>query len=396
MIDNQYQTIAKVVKILFLFVFLTSCSAQSKVIKLTVENATGLERTEEIVEVPLEDIKSQLLLADTCFLIVKDESGAILPSQQTYDGKLIFQAGVKAQSKQTYSISVGKKQNFEAKVFGRHYPERAGDFAWENDRVGFRFYGKELKEIQAPTSGLDLWYKRTDKLILDKWYADNQSGKASYHEDHGEGCDPYAVGQTLGGGSAAILVNEILHLNENFEGFEVLDNGPLRVTFKLTYPSLIIDGVEIAETRTISLDAGSQLTKVIQEYKTDGELTIGLGFPKRAKGDSILLTKGNNYFVYQEPFDPKNEQIYLGIIIPQGIDDVSVTSHTKVGNSEKILNKLPNLVATTKYKKDGRLVYYTGFGWTKFGFKNLDSFQDYVKKYSLALQEPLKVKITNK
>lgn len=394
--EGLYLTIATTMKVLLLFIFLTSCSIQSRVVTLTVENPTDSDRTEDVLEVSLDNIRSQLSLSDSCFLVVKDENAAILPSQQTYDGKLILQAGVKAQSKRTYTISVSEKQNFISKVFGRHYPERAGDFAWENDRVGFRFYGKELKEIQAPTSGLDLWYKRTDKLILDKWYADNQSGKASYHDDHGEGCDPYAVGQTLGGGSAAILANDILRLNENFESFEVLENGPLRVTFKLSYPALIVDGTGVGETRIISLDAGSQLTKVIQEYETDKEPAVGVGFPKRARGDSVLYTKGSDYFVYQEPADERNGQIYLGIIIPQGIEDVSVSSQTKVGNSEKILNNLPNIIATTKYKKEARLVYYTGFGWSKSGFKNLASFQDYIKHYSRALQEPLRIEIINK
>ena len=189
---------------------------------------------------------------------MKNASNEIIPSQITSEGKLFFQVSVKSKGNVVYSISIDTFRTYKPQVFGRHYPECKGDFAWENDRVVFRFYGKELKDVQAPTSGLDLWYKRTAKLILDEWYCKDLSGEASYHQDHGEGCDPYAVGQTLGGGSMAILMDSILYLNENFESFEILDNGPLRITFRLTYPTLNINGKEIAETKTILLDAGSQ------------------------------------------------------------------------------------------------------------------------------------------
>lgn len=372
-------------------IFFVACSSQKEV-WLTVENRSDLERKQEIVEVNISEHLKVLPLEKDQAYWVKDQDGNIQPSQITFDGKLLLQTSLSGKEKIQYVIGKGDVVKYESKVFGRHYPERKGDFSWENDCVGFRFYGKELKEIQAPTSGLDLWYKRTPKLILDNWYRKDLAKEASYHEDYGEGCDPYAVGQTLGGGAMAILSDSILHMNENFESFEVLDKGPLRVTFKLTYPSSKVGGQDIYTSRTISLDAGSQLTQITQGYVIEEALTVAAGFPKRVLGDSILYLSGNDFFVYQEPMDEKNGQIYLGLIIPQGIKDVRVNNQSCVGNSENISTSLPNVIATSEYKSNTPITYYTGFGWNKFGFDNAEAFETYISVYSQKLKEPLIVK----
>lgn len=369
-----------------------SCIGQNS-IKVTVSNPLTIDRHNEFVELPVSELETLKILQENQSYLVKDQSGVIISSQVTSEGKLLFPVSVKAKETTVYSISIDRFRTYKPQVFGRNYPERKGDFAWENDCVGFRSYGKELKEVQAPTSGLDLWYKRTDKLILDEWYCKDLSGEASYHQDHGEGCDPYAVGQTLGGGSMAILMDSILHLNENFESFEILDNGPLRITFRLTYPTLNINGKEIAEAKTISLDAGSQLTKIAQEYNTTESITVAVGFPKRQSGDSILYKKGQDYFVCQEPMSAENGQIYLGILIPQGINDVLVNEKTQVGNVCTILNTLPNIIATTAYTPGKTVTYYTGFGWNKYGFENIEPFNKYMQEYSKKIQQPLIVMI---
>lgn len=381
-------------KFLLLFLSATtllSCSA-NKGLEITVENTTSLERSGEIVEIQFDKLLKLKGQASDSY-VVTDIEGANIPSQITSDGKLLLQVSLNPNEKKQYRINKTDSVKVVPKVSAKHHPERYGDFAWENDKVGFRFYGKELKEIQAATSGLDLWYKRTDKLVLDNWYADNQSGKLSYHVDHGEGCDPYAVGQTLGGGNTAILQDGILRLNENFDSFEILDNGPLRLTFKLTYPSLNINDEDVKETKTISLDAGSQLTKIVQEYQSSQNLNVVAGFPKRASGDSVLHNAGNSYFVYEEPADKENGQIYLGIIIPQGIDSVFVNKSTSVGNAKNVITNLPNIVAKTEYQANQPLTYYTGFGWNKFGFENVQAFEKYVKEYDLKLKEPLVITI---
>ena len=53
--------------------------------------------------------------------------------------------------------------------------------------------------------GYDIWTKCVPHKVLDRRYYDDKVNKISFHVDHGEGMDVYAVGPTLGGGTAALL-----------------------------------------------------------------------------------------------------------------------------------------------------------------------------------------------
>lgn len=372
--------------VLILMATMLSCTNRSESVEITVNNPLSLDRESEIVEIPISKLENKLKLEKGMSYLVINEQGDTIPSQTTYDEKLIFVGGLKASQTITFKIVSGINKEYKSHTFGRNYPERYDDFTWENDRVGFRFYGAKLKEVQAPTSGLDLWYKRTNTLILDEWYRKDLSKEASYHVDHGEGCDPYAVGQTLGGGSMAILLDSILYLNQNYTSAEVFENGPLRTTFKLTYPSMKIGDKEISETKTISLDQGSQLTKIIQEYSLDKASTVVTGFPLRTPTDSAIYTKGDDYFIYEEPSDAINEQIFLGIILPQGINQVSVQNTIYDWVKSEKIKGASNIVAETSYQPNTSITYYTGFGWTKFGFNTVSAFKEYIENYSKSLQ----------
>ena len=186
------------------------------------------------------------------------------PEDET-DSLLIFPAIVKANASSVYTIRKGKPGVFQSKVAGRLVPERKDDFNWENDRVAFRMYGPALQATGEISNGIDLWAKRTDRLVADKWYAEELSGKSTYHTDNGEGLDFYKVGPTLGAGAAAPYLNDQLWFSRNFTTYEILDKGPLRITFRLNYDAFNVDKLgEVSSTRIISLDAGSQLNKITQ------------------------------------------------------------------------------------------------------------------------------------
>ena len=100
---------------------------------ITVTNPMGTERTApEMVEVSMPDGGKQC--------VVTDEKGDTLPSQVTYDGKLIFPCPVlKAKAKAKFYVKESENaKKFPQEVFGRSFPERDGDFSFENDRVAYR------------------------------------------------------------------------------------------------------------------------------------------------------------------------------------------------------------------------------------------------------------------
>jgi hypothetical protein len=369
----------KLAYLLFISAYCIACSGRASIIEITVENPTDFDRTAELVELELETIKNNLTLADGQTYEVKNGWGNVVPSQLTHDGKLIFQSGVKANEKAIFTISAGASQTFKTFTYGRLVEERKDDFAWENDRVAFRIYGKALIPVDGPSNGLDVWYKRTSELVIDRWYEAELSGKASYHNDHGEGLDDYKVGRTLGAGAMAPYAGNKLWLNENFIASKILDNGPLRTTFKLAYKDILVDGKSFSENRTFSIDAGSQLTKVIQEYGTTKPVPVAAGLIKRTAGDSVIIASDRSYILYPEPATHKTEGVYLGLVFPQGADRIVTDAY----------DAYVHTLAITTYTPGMPVIYYTGYGWNKFGFEHVSEFQSYLVNFVQSLKQPL-------
>jgi len=380
-----------IISILFAVAFLFSCSSDKGDVKVTIENPSDFDRLAELVEIPIDTIKGKLPLSDSMVYVVKTESGEVIPSQVTYDRKIIFQPELKAGEAKSFVITTGEPQEFPAKTYGRFITERKDDFAWENDRVVFRAYGPSLVEIDGPSNGFDAWYKKTNNLVIDKWYKNDLAGVQSYHEDHGEGLDDYSVGRSLGAGAMAPYVNGKLWLNDNFATQEVLENGPLRTTFKLNYNDLDVDGKKIAENRTISIDAGSQLSKVVQAYTIKEPMDVAAGIAKREKGDSIITSVDKGYLIYSEPKTSKSDGVYLGLLFPQGLKETKIDIYENFNPVKKQKGMFSHILGITTQQPRIPVTYYTGYGWKEYGFSGVNDFEKYMQNFATSLQQPFKV-----
>jgi hypothetical protein len=293
--------------------------------------------------------------------------------------KLIFQATVEGKSKAMYEIRNGKPSAYPPKTYGRLVPERFDDYSWENDRIAFRVYATALIAKDGPSNGIDVWVKRTDKLVVDKWVKDYKAGISSYHNDSGEGCDCYKVGRTLGAGAMAPFVNDSLWLGSNFESYQTLDNGPVRTSFSVVYPPFEVNGKMVTETRTFSLDAGSQISAVTEEYSgSEPSMEVAAGIIKRKEGRITAKSSEKGYVSYS--LDGGEGGItYLGI----------VATTTVV----KIFEKNDHVLLKTKYSAGEKLLYYSGAGWSKWGFENEGKWNQYLDDFSARIHHPLVVKI---
>lgn len=385
-------------KIFFLLLTITlmiSCStSEESSVNITVENPSDFDRLTELIEIPIDDIKDIVAVRDSSVYMVKTAEGEVIPSQVTYDRKIIFQPELKAKESKTFVITVGEPQEFPAKTYGRFITERKDDFAWENDKVAFRIYGPALIETDGPSNGIDIWYKRTADLIIDKWYKDDLAGTASYHNDNGEGLDDYKVGRSLGAGAMAPYVEKKLWLNENFEKQEILDNGPLRTTFKLTYKDLDVKGNKIGENRTISIDAGSQFSKVIQGYTIREAMPVAAGIAKRESGDSIIAAIDKGYIIYKEPKTDKAEGVYLAMVFPQGLEETTIDTYDYQNRKTNKKDSYSHVLAIATQQPKIPVVYYTGYGWSMFGFPAITDFEKYVNDFSLSLKQPFVITYT--
>lgn len=374
--------------LLIAFSGLLSCNNS---INISVTNPGNFDRS-EMIELPVD--KLMALPAGKSYQVM-NKQGETLASQLTYDGKLIFQTDIKAKENVVFTIRTGLPIEFPTRTYGRFITERYDDFAWENDRVAFRVYGPALIPIDGPSNGIDLWYKKTSNMILDKWYKDDIAKVRSYHVDHGEGLDDYKVGRTLGAGMMAPFENDSLYLNDNFVTQELFENGPLRTTFKLTYKNMTVDGNSFSESRTFSIDAGSQLTKVIQEYGTAKKLQVAAGIVKRAVDDepfTALTDKGSAAVVYEEPENGNTGKVFVGMVFPKGLEQVKSHTHSIIHPKTKREETHSHVLAITSYYPGQPITYYTGFGWEQFGFRTLDDFRNYLTYFTKIIEEPLIIK----
>jgi len=265
---------------------------------------------------------------------------------------------------------------FKARTYARFVPERYDDFAWENDRIAFRVYGKALGKVPAEMAyGQDVWAKRTSEMVINKWYK-----RADYHVDHGEGLDFYDVGFSLGAGSSDPYVNDSIYYSKNFRTQKVLDNGPLRSTFQLGYEAWNVNGQTVTESKIISLDAGSQLNKMetVYTFSNDNELPVAVGIVKRKGNGTMLLDEKNGIMGYWEPQHGKDGTLGIGAVMEGRVDKMKTSD-----------NHLLTIIHVNSKKP---FVYYTGAAWDKAGLvNNSDEWFTYLRNFKQEIQRPVTV-----
>lgn len=395
-------------------------------VTITVANSLPTPRSTELAEVDASLIQARLDGITTFF--ITDADGKEVPSQITYDGKLIFPVGVPAKGKSIYYAQKGQPSLYEPKVFGRQFPERVDDMAWENDKVAFRCYGPALQRSGERAWGYDVWNKRTSRLIVEARYAseldpdmqraiqklrnigqgnlaDDLYNAISYHVDHGDGMDCYKVGSTLGCGTAALYVNERIKYPRCYTTYEILDRGPLRFTVKLAYGTENIDGMAVFETRIISLNAGSHLNKAVISYSGlahETPLAVGI-VVHNENPNAYVQNNTGGYMCYEDLGDPNQYKekyrakqnadfghIYVGTVFPQ-------TMHEMKYQSE---NGLPgaygHILAISSVNNVSPFTYYFGSAWDRneeTGIFSLTDWEAYLSNFVRQVRNPLKVTI---
>ena len=395
-----------------------SCADSKQAMTVTVTNPLALERTGEMVEVPMSDVVAKLKLADTAQIVVLDADGQQVPYQVTYDEKVIFPAKVKANGTATYTIQPGAPEAFNVIACGKYYPERLDDLAWENDLVGFRAYGPALQARNERGFGYDLFTKyNTTEPILEALYAEelNPEKRAkiaelkktdpkaaaelqraiSYHVDHGYGMDCYAVGPTLGCGTSALMEGDTIVYPYCYRTQEILDNGPLRFTAKLEFNPLVVRGDSgVVETRVISLDAGSYLNKAVISYTNLKEtMPVATGLVLREPDGVTMADAANGYITYVDPTTDRsggNGKIFVGAAFPAQVKDAKVVLFQEKEKKERG-GADGHVLAVSEYEPGSEYTYYWGSAWDKAAIKTAEAWNEYMSQYAQKVRTPLTV-----
>ena len=360
--------------------------------QLTVKavNQLSLARPAQTLELPAKDLEP-LGERDLARIHVKDAAGKEVLCQAVdtdYDAYhtpdiVIYQADFAPNETKTFTVFKGAKQEFtrdQFKAFGRFARERFDDFAWENDRIAHRTYGKALETWEGEplcSSTIDIWSKRTPRMVINEWYMlDN------YHEDIGEGFDDYSAGLSRGDGGNGLWAADQLWVSRNFVNSRVLANGPIRVMFELTYEPFNVNGISVAEVKRIALDAGQNLDHYQSFYKPYTRpghgiaLTTGIGL-KKVKGEQVEFSADHGWLLSWQDME-KNA----------GKQGVAVVADPKL-IEKQTEDKLNNLMLV-KVPADDVASY-----WVKASpFTNSEAWRKYVDDFAQGLQSPIEVKVT--
>jgi hypothetical protein len=349
---------------------------------IIVTNNSGLDRNAELVEVNAcckKDCKINKPF------VLKNNDGKEIAYQLVYNDKkevsgFIFQADVKAKASATYWIKAGTPAVVTAKTFGRFVPERKDDFAWENDFAAYRMYGPAL-EKENPSNGVDFWAKKTEELVIDQRYNGELKNGKSYHIDWGNGMDFYKVGHALGCGGVAPYVGDSLWVGNRFDSYEVLENGPLRTVFKLTYNKFVVGGDSYKETLVITSSAGSLLNKAVVTYEGKAQKM------QLATGIFLHDGKGTLQFKAENGIVCYAENSFLEISKePCGRNYVAV-----VASGKEVKKKGTHAYLLTNYTPCNAMTYYFGAGWNKWKFPTDEDWFKAVNEYATKIKNPLKL-----
>ncbi len=113
-------------------------------------------------------------------------------------------------------------------------PERADDFYWENDRVGFRAYGPGDFH---KWSGIDLFVKNTPSNAVERLLREPGCHGNWHRNGNPQAYDDFAVGPGRGCGGVAIFADGEWKTYPNWETARVLHEGDDRLEFELVYPA---------------------------------------------------------------------------------------------------------------------------------------------------------------
>jgi len=366
-------------------------AAPTPPVAVKVQNPLATARGAETIALTLAELRKFSPGLDAAKIVVMDAKRQPVLSQLV-DGdgddvfdELVFQTDLGAKESKTFTVEAGTRPTPKAddfKVYGRFVRERHDDFAWENDRVAHRMYGPDLeiwKKEPLTSSGIDVWVKRTKRLVVNEWYMTDD-----YHRDNGEGADFYSVKQSRGCGGIAVFAGDKPAVSRNFVWSRVLANGPLRLIFELGYaPFDAGPNVKVAETKRITLDAGKNFNRVASTFVgSAGKLDVGVGVGKHANTD---LKTDKLWIRTWEKVKDDDSSLGCAVILPAGI-----AASVRPTDLDTFL--------IAKAAPGVPFVYYVGSEWSKRpnGAADAGGWTKALQEHARDVASPVKVTLSAK
>ncbi len=365
--------------------------AQSHAQRLVVVSPRHHARLAEVLEIPIEDIRKSIPDVEHFSAVNAATNETITtqiysnPDRPAHDMLLLaIQMPVGGRLAIDFIPSGDSQQN--ALVFGREAPERKDDFAWENKFVAYRVYGPALEATGEITSGIDVWSKRVPNFVIDSFYRHDAEGARthnpalSYHKDDGVGLDSYLVGPSRGCGGTGVVSDGKLWVSKNYAHLRQIASGPVRFEFELTYAPWNADGIQVTETKRITLDAGTHMNRIQSTFTFAGPTTIDVaaGLAIHPGADFVSLNSDHILAVWDTPQDASAGRIATGAIAP----DESNARVMRLGDQALFVFQVHS----------GQPIrYLAGSGWSKADMPTRQAWNDYLARTARQARYPLQI-----
>ena len=360
--------------------------------QIIVTSERNHPRLLEVLELPLSEVRKHVdnidkKIAENAVTHERLTTQILVNAEDPSRDLLLIAIQLPANAKLTIDFvdkEAGKPQ--DPQVFGREAPERKDDFAWENKYVAYRVYGPALEATGEITSGIDVWSKRVPNFVINSFYKHDAEGARthnpalSYHKDDGVGLDSYLVGPTRGCGGTAVISGDKPWVSKNYTHLKQISDGPVRFEFELTYAPWNANGVEVTETKRITLDAGSHLNKIDSTFTFTGASTIdaATGLAIHPGADFAALADGHILSVWDTPQDPTAGRIATGII--------------EAPDQQATVRQLDDQGFLVFQVNSGQpFTYYAGSGWSKADMPTQSTWNAYLQEKLFELEHPLQI-----
>ena len=388
--------------LLALFLLLQSCTELPVSVGVTVVNDSQVSRKGEMVSISASELQALLQLNDTAQFVILSPEGASVPYQFTYDGCVIFPANVAAGGKAVYTIQEGNPLPFESEVEGAVLGKRNQSIAWAGHDMAY--VTPSANSVgENPSAALYALPSQAEISQLGR-EIDNQNGQEdaegdSISESSAAGIDKLLTHVLQNGtartGELSFVEKDSLRPLPGWQEYEILDNGPLRLTIKLQDATTEIGGHTLACTRIIVLDAGTPLNKMtlhfgsnMRPFRLAASLPLGeansLSF---AETESGLLAAADK----TKSDDGKSVTTYRGCVFPLLPVKTGVKKKAHDVEPQKECDDYTFAVLESCPQTD--LCYYFGATRDTKRFPTWESWIAYLARFAEASRAPLRTQM---
>jgi uncharacterized protein DUF4861 len=366
---------------LLICLLIAAQAQRSETLPLTIENPSKVTRTDELITLPVAEIKKIAPGFDAASCIVLDSNdGAAsqLPSQiDDLDGdgivdEVCFVLGLgpsqKRQIKLVYGPGAPARDSFPKRTqakFAQHYE----GLGWESDVIAYRLYFDERNAI-------DVYGKHDRRLSLGKFAERDYN----YHADSEWGRDVMKIGDALGVGSFGLWKDQQLNkfAKVSQRRWRLIVDGPVRSIIALQGEGWQVAGKQFnIETRFTAV-AGQRWTKVDVnlEGASDG-FQLATGIVKHPQTAVLSDRRAGYLATWGQQVESAPGDLGLAVLLP--------TSRLAQFTEDNL-----NHLALLSLKPSQPLTYYLAAAWDKEQepITSSERWKDYLQQTAERLSNP--------